>query len=289
MSKQYQIGRFNLLLPDDHNLDRYQANWRLYDRALEDISRAVFQHHRNSTAIDIGANVGDSAALIQAHQVVPTLCVEGNPEYFEYLTHNASVIGNIEIADCFVGQQDQVVNLELMTSRNGTASIVNAVGSDGILTTNMQSLEVLLSYFPDFKDAKLLKIDTDGFDFDIILQSENVLAKLLPIVYFEYDISFNKKGVKTALRTIELLINLGYTRFIIYDNFGNPIMSLSETDQQRFIEITNYLVSNLYRSGQPAVYYFDVAAFHRTDESVFEAIYKPLISIDYMFSKTTIS
>ncbi len=37
MAKEYIIGRHQLLLPDDHQLDPYQARWHRYDTALEDV------------------------------------------------------------------------------------------------------------------------------------------------------------------------------------------------------------------------------------------------------------
>jgi hypothetical protein len=75
-SKEYQIGNHKILLPLDHLLDKYQANWKRYDTVLGDVARIVFQKYPESTAIDIGANVGDTAALINKYIHVPVLCIE---------------------------------------------------------------------------------------------------------------------------------------------------------------------------------------------------------------------
>ncbi|MFM6370041.1 MAG: glycosyl transferase group 1, partial [Dolichospermum sp.] len=49
--------------------------------------------------------------------------------------------------------------------------------------------------------------------------------------------------------------------------------SLCDHDQEHFSDLTNYLVSNIYKSGQPAVYYFDICAFHAEDIDIFQNVY----------------
>src|SRR6266550_2375835 len=71
----YSVGRHRLKLPWDCCLDVYQANYKRYDWALGEIAREIFAKYPKSCAIDIGANVGDSAALICKHQDVPVLCI----------------------------------------------------------------------------------------------------------------------------------------------------------------------------------------------------------------------
>ncbi|HAZ47443.1 MAG TPA: hypothetical protein DDW76_13245 [Cyanobacteria bacterium UBA11369] len=81
MSKEYQIGRYQIILPSDHLLDAYQSTWLRYDKALGYIAHAIFEKYPKSSAIDIGANVGDSAALIRQYSDIPVLCIEGNPNF----------------------------------------------------------------------------------------------------------------------------------------------------------------------------------------------------------------
>src|SRR5258706_13989898 len=114
--KEHRIGRFRLLLPADHRLDEYQRTWLRYDTALGYLARTVFRKYADSCAIDIGANVGDSAALIRSHADVRVLCVEGNPAFSQCLEHNASEIGGLELQTCFVGEDGSVVDLERMLS-----------------------------------------------------------------------------------------------------------------------------------------------------------------------------
>lgn len=273
MATQYQVAGFDLYFPDDHLLAQYQTTWHLYDRALGPLTQAIATKYPQMTAIDIGANVGDSAALIQQFQPLPTLCVEGNPEYLEYLAANAEIISNITIADCFIGATDAAVALEAIASQGGTTSVVDAVGVDGLLLGSMRTLEGLVQDFPQFQTAKLLKIDTDGFDFAIIQSAHQFIAQAQPILYFEYDIAFAADGRQQALATIDLLVQLGYAKFAIYDNFGNHLITLSGGDRQLFFDLTNYLYSSRYASGQPVIYYFDICAFPAADLDLCETCY----------------
>ncbi|MGI0489480.1 FkbM family methyltransferase [Pantanalinema rosaneae CENA516] len=273
MSKPYTIGRYTILLPPDHPLDRYQENWRRYDTALGYIAQVVFQKYANSTAIDIGANVGDSAALIRSYADIPVLCIEGNPEFLEYLEHNAGTIGNIELAACFIGQDGEVVDLDQIVSERGTASIAPAATTEQpVWFIEMHSLNSILQLYPSFQTAKLLKIDTDGFDFTIIQTSVDVLSQLQPILYFEYDISFNSQGDLESLATIQQLVEIGYQHFIVYDNFGNYVMSGSGDVVPIFRDLNTCLLSNRQKSGTPTIYYWDICAFTPADTDLFEQI-----------------
>lgn len=272
MPKEYQIGPFQILLPSDHALDLYQSTWLRYDTALGYIADVVFQKYPEASAIDIGANVGDSAALIRKYADIPVLCIEGNPAFLEYLKQNAPRIGRVEIAECFVGDDGESVNLNRISSRAGTASIVHAIDSEGAEVLPTKSLASILSQHPNFENSKLLKIDTDGFDFYIIKTSIEVINQLSPIVYFEYDVTFQDKAEDAGLDAIQALFDIGYEYFMVYDNFGNYLISLSQQEYEKFLDLTTYLTSNRKKSKTPAVYYFDICAFTENDVDLFESI-----------------
>ncbi len=273
-TKRYKIGHYSILFPIDHPLDRYQATWQRYDTALGYIAQAVFDKYPQSSAIDIGANVGDSAALIRSGREVPVLCVEGSPEFVECLKNNALQIGDIEIDECFVGTDGETINFDQTLNHGGTASIVNALTSEKGESVTMKSLKTIIQHHPRFKDSKLLKIDTDGFDFSIIKASADILSRSRPVLYFEYDLAFKTNAEAEAMDAIKTLLTIGYEHFLVYDNFGNYLVSLSKQDYERFVDLNAYLISNRRRSGTPAVYYFDVCAFTNDDSDLFENLRK---------------
>lgn len=279
VSKNHQVGAFTLILPNDHNLDTYQSTWRRYDTALGYISQAIFKKYLNSTAIDIGANVGDTAALIRTYNKdVPLLCVEGNPEFIFYLEKNSQQISNVQIAKCFIGDDDREVDAEKISSQGGTASVLEAVKTGAKQIIPMQSLATLLQNYPRFQASKLLKVDTDGYDFTIIQSSLEILKTYQPVLFFEYDIFVTPNGGRKSLSTLQALMEIGYERFIIYDNFGNYLLSLTAADGDRFHDLNAYLRSNHQKSGRAVVYYFDICAFSQQDIDLFEQIRRQELS-----------
>jgi FkbM family methyltransferase len=285
MYKEYLVGKYILRLPQDHLLDTYQSQHKRYDTNLAYIAKEIFSKYPHSCSIDIGANIGSTAALIQEHQQVKVLCIEGNPEFLEYLDFNASVIGSVVVEKCFVGKDNSFINLQYISSKNGTASIVSSLSnsnfqqeqerSEYISNTSqiIRSLSSILQRHNDFRNAKLLKIDTDGYDFTIIQQSIDIILELCPVIYFEYDISFDKyEGCKAGLETIELLLSKGYKKFIVYDNYGNYLISLANPSLDSFVDLNSCLVSNHFKSGSTAIYYLDICAFSDEDCDLFDRV-----------------
>ncbi|HUI60605.1 MAG TPA: hypothetical protein VLX90_10300, partial [Steroidobacteraceae bacterium] len=162
--KEYTVGRTRLLLPVDHALDRYQAKWKRYDRALGEIARLVWQKYPNSTAVDIGANVGDSAALINTYHDIPTLCIEGGEAFLAFLRENARRIGpHVVVEAAFVGDSASANVYALQSTEAGTAKLVS--DPNRAADIRVRSLDALLSGAAGFSHPRLIKTDTDGFDF----------------------------------------------------------------------------------------------------------------------------
>jgi FkbM family methyltransferase len=270
--KEYQVGAYRILLPGDHPLDEYQRIWRRYDTTLGYVAQFVFEKYPDRCAIDIGANVGDSAALIRSHAKVPVLCIEGNPEFQPYLRRNASLMGGIEIQDCFVGDDGLVVDLKRIVGGAGTASVSVAVGLSAEQPAQVRSLHKILESAAPFRRAKLLKTDTDGSDFSILRTSAPALAEMRPVLYFEYDTAYKPDADKEAVAAVNALFDIGYQYFLVYDNFGNYVVSLCKPEVDRFIDLNACLASNRTKSGARVIYYFDICALTGEDEDLFKRV-----------------
>jgi FkbM family methyltransferase len=240
----------------------YKQSFRLYDTALGEIAKIVRTKYPDLRAIDIGANVGDSAALIRNAGEIPVLCIEGDPVLLPVLDENALVIGpGITIERSFVGLDGQAVDPSLIDDLGRNASLVAARKDEGPI--KLRSLKSILQDHPTFCKAKLLKTDTEGCDFDILRQSIEFVANANPVIFFEYDPHFRPGEPRAGLDTIKALAGVGYSDFIYYDNFGNFLVHVKAAQFNTLTDLHNYLVSN--RSFGVAVYYFDVCAFHQHD------------------------
>ncbi len=272
VTKKHAIGTYTLTLPANHKLDIYQATWHRYDTALGAIAQAVFAKYLRSWAIDIGANVGDTAALIRTYSEAPILCIEGNPEFLPYLEKNVAQLGQVQIVPCFVGPTEGAISPSQIQSQWGTASIVGTTPGAIANAIPLRPLEEILQDYPQCQSYKLLKTDTDGYDFAILQASLPALQTQQPVLFFEYDLYASPDGMQASIATIDALIQIGYSYFIIYDNFGNYLLSLTNQERDHFRDLNAYLRSNRAKSGRIVVHYFDICAFSTADKDLFEQL-----------------
>lgn len=266
--KVHRVGPFELILPHDHMLDRYQERYRLYDWVLGELVPLLVAKYPDATAIDIGANVGDTAAVLCRKQAIPVLCIEGHPQFVPYLRRNLQRLpGGIEIAECLVGAQAGSVPAGSFAADHGTATIDLAAdeGGDCGHVPQLPLAEVLREH-PRFQRARLLKTDTDGSDFEILMSSLDALRETRPILFFEYDPIARVDGAKLAPATISALMQAGYRRFLIYDNFGHFAGRIEGECGAKFMALDRYLYSNLYFGRR--IYYYDVCAFGAADDDL---------------------
>ena len=256
------IGRHQIRLPRHSEKLNIKQAFRLYDTALGLVASLTKSKYPGLCAIDIGANVGDTAALIRRDSDIPVLCVEGDAQLLPLLRENLDNLGpESEIEPTFVGRRGVYIDSSLIDDPGRNASLIGAVRPWA--TTALRTLDEILSDHPRFSASKLLKTDTEGFDFEIIHESLGFIKRAKPVLFFEYDPHFCPEDPDAGLATIRLLVGAGYRRFAYYDNFGNYLTDIDSQDQGRFEDLDHYLHSNrLYGT---AIYYFDICAFHGDD------------------------
>jgi FkbM family methyltransferase len=266
--KECTLGRTTLVLPPDHRLDQYQRVWPRIQLALGDLARLIPRKYSGFHAVDIGANVGDTAAVICNESDVPTLCIEGNPAYWPYLEENARRMGpHIVIDRSFIGAVEETKPLAIYTDPAGTAKLVPALDGSEIM---LRTLDRILRDHPRFISSKLIKIDIDGFDFEVILGAADLLKALQPVLFYEYAPIETETGARDGIACFKMLAEIGYSRFLIWDGFGHYMVHLTAADFDKFVDLTFFLVSN--RRFGPAIYHYDICAFPSGDTDLFEAL-----------------
>lgn len=268
-TKYARIGPYEIHLPAGNQNLEYKKIFRLYDTALGGIASVLRNKYPDIHAIDIGANAGDTAALIRESAEIPVLCIEGDPNVLPYLQENAAKLGEgIEIEPTFVGSEGQTANLELAKDLGFNASIVAATAMDG--DVQFRALSSILAAHPRFAGAKLLKTDTEGFDFDILRQSLEFIGRSKPVIFFEYGPHFHPDEPDAGLDTLSKLISLGYSDFIYYDNFGNYLLHADKGNQELLDDLDCYLGS--HRRHGVVIPYFDICAFHHEDADLVSVV-----------------
>jgi len=246
----YRIGDFVLRLPAGHRLPEFQAAHRLYDRLPLSLSTLTL----HGWIVDIGANVGDTAAALASGQAKSLVCIEPDPAFFVRLKQNTETIkaagSTIICIEAAVGPAGEKVSL----NRTDTTAFVSASEDGGM---NLRTLDSILVEAIGDANVALIKCDVDGFDAAALLSGVDVLRRDQPLLLVECEVR-NEQQAKTWRTALAELEVLGYDKFAIFDNFGLPLHP--NADRQVLQDCLDYTL-NLNRGlSARTVYYFDILA-----------------------------
>ncbi|MCK6609469.1 MAG: FkbM family methyltransferase [Bacteroidia bacterium] len=236
-----------------HDLPFNLKQFPLYSQNLGKVAGIIQRKYPKAGIIDVGANIGDSVAVIRHFSEAPVLCIEGNPKFIPLLQKNAAQWKNIHMEFCFVGEKETKVQ---PMNNLGTAWLKE--DESGIPVRTISSV---IKNHSAFAQAKLLKIDTDGFDNQIIRGAKEFLREAKPGIFFEYDPFFLAKQNERGPEILDFLEQLGYQTLHIFDNLGHYLIKLSINERAHFEHLHNYF----NRDGSM---YMDIWAVHQQDADI---------------------
>ena len=251
IDQSYFVGGSELRLPAEHRLPESQAVHSLYDRFLPYIVKEL---RPNSSVLDIGANIGDSlAAMAASNQSLNYLCIEPEVSFIKYLNHNIGGLVN-QYPKLRVSVDSRLISAseehKILVGENGTRRAELATVS-GLRAT---SVDALCEEF-DLRDVSLIKSDVDGWDWDVIRSSLKVIKRDKPIIYFEMMITDSKVLMEYST-TLNQILELGYSRFYLFDCFGAFMFETS--DLEAISQYGEYLLSQFNSETTRAIYYIDI-------------------------------
>jgi FkbM family methyltransferase len=258
------VGGNRIKLNLSHSLPSFLISFPYYDRVLPRICQILNESKPLLKIIDVGANVGDTVAMISEKANANYLCVEGNEKYYDLLVENSMLFtGCVETEKCFLGDKTTKVNMDLIT-KNGTARLDSGGNSKIFL---IKKLDDLLNEKPNFKNnVDLIKIDTDGFELQILRGSKKTIVRNKPLIFFEFTPELMLAQKQDPLDIFKFLSNLGYSDSIFYSNTGVFIDSAKLNDIPKLKELVNRIDGSL-------IYYYDVLAVHKSCKVVFNKLY----------------
>jgi FkbM family methyltransferase len=249
-----------------HRLPFTLTYHKLYSSNLPRICEYVNQKVDNLKIVDVGANIGDTVFLIRQKVDCPILCVEGNPDFLPLLKHNIKHYTNVELEECFVGVSDSHLNASLVSDGGGTSFVVLQDEKEAKKPVfSFKSLESIIESHSYYKDGfKILKIDTDGYDCEIIRSNIDFIAKRRPVIFFEYAPAWIPSGKDSELKTFDVLKDAGYIYFLFYNSEGE-LLSFSALNNAEAIMSFHKYLSRGRRFG-------DIVAVHESDGELFTTI-----------------
>lgn len=234
----YNHGGTPLRIPLSHPLPGLRARFPRYDLPIREIVRRL-EPTTGDVVVDVGANVGDTAAMVRAESPVPLIAVEGVQEFLDFLADNTSSMTDVEIVPVFAGSSS--TGMVSTSVARGTAHVVGP--SQERPTVATKTLDSILrdSQLASGRRVRLIKIDTDGFELEVLRGATKSLDKHHPIVFLEYDPALLARQGGTGREIRDLLQDLGYRSLWIYDNYGEPMWRASLHDLGLLDQLDRYL------------------------------------------------
>jgi FkbM family methyltransferase len=258
-----------LYMPWSHLLPDYARARPTYGQNLVDLAAALHRHSQTQTAplrlLDIGANIGDSALQILNRIDARVLCVEADPYWTRFLRLNAGADDRISIEEVLlVPTEERAGGLQALR-RTGTTTFTPSTDTDG--GPPSLSVKALRDQHPDFRELRLVKSDTDGYDPMLVPAVAREWGSSSPVLFFEFDPGLARQvGNPDPHRLWQELAECGYSQLAIWDNTGDP---LGRLEIERAAEKSARLEPRPVELGYQ---FWDVAAWRADDEQAVAAL-----------------
>lgn len=259
----YELDGFEIRLPLSHELPIYRKQNVLYSSSVARIACYVQQKYPHLTFVDIGANVGDTVAILRRLCHFPILCIEGDDQFFALLEQNVAGLKDVYLEHTFVGPTSGLVQGRIHSAMGTARLIVNSAEGE---TIPISTLSDVLKRHPLFANTKMIKTDTDGFDCLILRSEVKLLSHLKPVLFFEYDPYFISLYNDNGSEIFETLRQVGYHSIMVYENNGDYLLTANLTDKALLEDIHHFY------SGRGGGRYCDLCAFHREDDDLCQVI-----------------
>lgn len=269
---KYKILGFPLILSPNHGLPRIQGSHPQYDRFLPHLARYL---DPGEIVIDVGANCGDTlVTMFLNNDDLQYVCIEPDETFFRYLRKNADQLEpvgkkeKIKTIKTLIGRQISGVKLE------GIDGTKHAVPTDEKNSLKSQPLDEVLKQ-NNILNPRLIKVDVDGFDYDVIDSAQAVIESCLPIIYAEAEITNleQRNGFQNTFRQLEVL---GYMHWVAFDNFGQVILQTEELSNIE--QLLDYVWRQRSSNSTRTIYYFDVLVVTKKDAKFIKQVILDYIS-----------
>jgi len=234
---------------------------------LEGVDERVFLElcNRSEVIVDIGANIGWYS--IHAARLNPNL---KNIYAFEPLPQNLALLKNnidlnkpysdrIIVHSCALGDRNGYRDLLSSEEEKGASSFFNIRDLQEPLVSNVEvrRLDEVSLDWGELGEKSLLKIDTEGSEYLVLLGAMSFLAENRPVVFCEILRKWSAKAGVDYNASVKLLTDIGYEVFTtIAGSDGLHTFSVIDetTEATNFFFFPREKISNYIRSGACKIY-----------------------------------
>jgi FkbM family methyltransferase len=251
-------------MPARHPLPATMAIFPQYNRPLGLAAEAIARTcptRINLAVIDVGANIGDTIALIEQHS--PNrwlyLCIEPDQANAEFCVANHVDNDRVQVEQLFIGEDEGAV---VWLEDDGRANPSTKRGGQGDTMLppaagKLVKLDTAANSFAERNGIDLIKVDTEGYDFHVLRSGQQLLKKYQPALYFESFPKLLLEAADSVHAGFAYLSSLGYRYFVFFTNKGDFYCTANDPDE--------IFLRGLESRASSALPYFDVFASTRKD------------------------
>lgn len=259
--KKVMVGNYLLEMPGNNP----QISTYKYDPSansqLGRLSACIAGKYPSLSVLDVGANVGDTIAIIKSAIDLPVIGIEGDDFAFDFLKKNTMSLKNVTLIKTFLGEKIESKRISMEKTGWNTTLIPNEEQGEMVHLKTLD--EVLGEEHLLNRTLKLLKIDCEGFDTIIIRGSAKLIREKKPVIYFEYNRTNMEAIQEEGLSTLLTLGEVGYKNVILFDNKGRYLMKVP-IDQVGILEDLHRYA----KDGGSCIAYYDICLFHEDDSEL---------------------
>jgi FkbM family methyltransferase len=251
-----------LAIPSRHSLIKLQNQEPFRHQSLRLAAKYFIQDQRNHV-IDVGANIGDTAIIINSGSLINAFytLVEPSSFFLKYLHQNSQLIDDCEIIEKFISPKFPITEMSAdLQYWGGTALLIESPNK------KIPESEQILLHQLERANTGFIKIDCDGKDSDILLNYLK-FTRCRPAIYFENTIaSFN--DLLKSIEVIKLALSMNYGFASISSNDGLLIWS-GAIDISSLKDIFQFQLNLVNLKLSSRLSYTDILLVQKTDFKLF--------------------
>ncbi len=255
-----KVGNFDIRINNKSGLKYCYEHCKDYGAQLLRLTAFLETRFAGLEVIDIGANQGDSVALIKSGADVAVISVEGDETIIPQFEQNTAQFNKVTLVKTFLS--DSETELACSYTKVGhNLTISPAQSGEQITLTKFLSVNSLYAGSVINDRCKLLKIDTEGFDLKIIRGADRFLKAVKPVLLFEFNRDNLRVTETNPFEIFSWLLQNGYDQILIYESDGRFMFSSDLKDLRFLKQLYDYIDGS-----QAKIYYIDLVVFHSEDK-----------------------
>ena len=210
----------------------------------------------NGVALDIGANIGNHS-LYFSDYFKKVYSFEPVRRTFKVLCLNSELAENITCFNVGLSDTEKTTLIKINPTNMGGAEIGNKKSVYNEII-NLKSLDSLVNLS---ENIKMIKIDVEGHEYEVLIGAEKVIKKNYPIILFEQH---KNDFINGESKVISLIKSYGYSHFVIIQKSPKSSIKLNQIQSQIYTVTSRLLFGssmqiNMQDEFSPDFYPFIVA------------------------------